>query len=470
MTLALFASACVAGSALADDRFVTPTGGEGPCTQAVPCDIETGVNEAASGDTVHVAGDLGPYGGPELSLVAHPGVSVVGEGAQRPRVVLSDNFSSVSLAVGGSAAHLELERVAGTSLTLNMVEGSVASDMKVVATQSLPVQINGLLRDSFVHAIGPTSVPAVQVFGDEAKLVNVTAIADGAGSTAIAVSSFYDILMMKCTVLGNGRLTNVIARGAKFDLAASTAYPSCPAVLNVRHSNYRAGAVQVGPGGAIVDQGGNQTAVEPLLAPDRLHELLVSPTVDAGIVTGETGAIDVDGEPRILGAAPDIGADEVRPPAPPAAPSDAVAPVGTRLRLKPRRFRPKPARPKSIARASARERRRRTPRTSLVSYRLSEDASVRFTVRRRLIGHRKGKRCVIGRKRRASRGRRCRKLVRVRGGFSDQGRSGANRFRFNGYVRGRRLRPGAYRLIGVPTDPAGNRGRRFGARFAIARR
>jgi len=34
-------------------------------------------------------------------------------------------------------------------------------------------------------------------------------------------------------------------------------------------------------------------------------------------------------------------------------------------------------------------------------------------------------------------------------------------------MSGRRLRSGVYRMIGVPTDAAGNRGRRFGGSFVI---
>ena len=68
---------------------------------------------------------------------------------------------------------------------------------------------------------------------------------------------------------------------------------------------------------------GNQTA-EPFLAdpfpiPDSfdsdLHQLSGSPTVDAGVAAPEAGDLDLDGEPRCMGAATDIGADEL--PGPP---------------------------------------------------------------------------------------------------------------------------------------------------------
>ncbi len=100
---------------------------------------------------------------------------------------------------------------------------------------------------------------------------------------------------------------------------------------------------------------------------------------------------------------------------------------------------------------------------------------MRFTVHRFVFGFEKafGKtnRCLVGKRaRRPRKAKKCRKLVRVKGAFTHAGTQGANRFRFSGYLRGKRLRPGVYRMLGVPTDAAGNRGRRFGGSFVVARR
>jgi hypothetical protein len=159
------------------------------------------------------------------------------------------------------------------------------------------------------------------------------------------------------------------------------------------------------------------------------------------------------------------------PPAGPSAPTaDTIAPVGSKLRFAPQRFRPKRKRSPSVSTASAKKRSMRSRRTSRVSYRLSEDARARFFVQRRVIGRKKGKRCLIGKRaRRLPKARKCRRFVRVKGAFSHTGKQGTNRFRFSGYVRGRRLKPGVYRMVGVPTDAAGNRGGRVGGSFVIAR-
>ena len=48
-------------------------------------------------------------------------------------------------------------------------------------------------------------------------------------------------------------------------------------------------------------------------AGDDFHQLGSSPTIDAGTVDGLLGAADLDGEARVQGTAPDIGADEAVP-------------------------------------------------------------------------------------------------------------------------------------------------------------
>lgn len=105
-----------------------------------------------------------------------------------------------------------------------------------------------------------------------------------------------------------------------------------------------------------------------------------------------------------------------------------------------------------------------------MTYRLTEDAGVRFVVKRWRFGRQVGKRCVSGEKaRKLNKGKRCKRLTRVKGTAGKAGKLGANRFRFRGYIGGKRLRPGVYRMVGVPTDAAGNRGRSFRAPFTIAR-
>jgi PKD domain len=87
-----------------------------------------------------------------------------------------------------------------------------------------------------------------------------------------------------------------------------------------------------------------------------------------------------------------------------------------------------------------------------VRYRLSEPAKIRFTVQRGVRRHRRMR------------------FVTLRGAFVHAGSRQSNRFHFTGRLGGRKLRPGTYRLVGVPTDASGNRGKSVRAQFRIVDR
>jgi hypothetical protein len=95
-------------------------------------------------------------------------------------------------------------------------------------------------------------------------------------------------------------------------------------------------------------------------------------------------------------------------------------------------------------------------------------ASVAFTVQRVLPGRRQGKRCVKPTARNG-RAKRCTRYIAVGGfRFSGQGLFGVVRFRFTGRVAGHKLKPGPYRLLGVPRNPTGLTGPPVFAAFSIA--
>jgi hypothetical protein len=151
---------------------------------------------------------------------------------------------------------------------------------------------------------------------------------------------------------------------------------------------------------------------------------------------------------------PTAGVDApVRARAIPLGPADRKPPRVRRLDIRPNAFLAMGAGP-SIARA----------RGASVRYRLSEPARTRFTIER--LAHR---RTSGGRCRGVETSRRCRYFKSVRGSFTHRGQKGANKFRFSGRLRGKKLQPGAYRLIATPRDAAGNRGRSVRIRFHIGR-
>jgi hypothetical protein len=81
-------------------------------------------------------------------------------------------------------------------------------------------------------------------------------------------------------------------------------------------------------------------------------------------------------------------------------------------------------------------------------FRASRAGHVRFRVLRERPGRRSGRRCVAPR--RGARGRRCKRLVAMRGAFVLPAAAGANATRVSGRLRGRALATGRYVLVATP--------------------
>ena len=205
-------------------------------------------------------------------------------------------------------------------------------------------------------------------------------------------------------------------------------------------------------GGFVAEGEGNQSAA-PLFAnpaANDLHQLPGSPTIDAGIIDPALGRSDPDGDLRLLGAAPDIGADEYVPPesspAPPpptadpeAGPVDRTRPAIRRLSMTRRRF--------ALGRRATPRSSRRVRRGTAFRVRLSEAARISIRLER------------VGRGRRLAHA----------GTLRRAGSRGPNRIRFSGRIGRRALRPGGFRALVRARDAAGNVSRTRRVRFRVVR-
>jgi hypothetical protein len=139
----------------------------------------------------------------------------------------------------------------------------------------------------------------------------------------------------------------------------------------------------------------------------------------------------------------------VQPPPPPPPAGDTTRPSVSRLSLSRRRF-------------------KRGSGTAFI-FRLSEASTVRIAIDRTEAGRRVGRRC-----RAATRGLRrrprCTRYLRQGTLLRPNLRPGAQRVSFNGRLRSRALRVGAYRATIFATDPAGNRSRGAQVTFRVVRR
>jgi hypothetical protein len=434
-----------ASTAQADVRFAEPgRNGPEPCTQEDPCSLKNAIENAATGDEVIVT--AGTY---TVKAGLNPGVGVEdvyihGDLAgPMPRIEGKAEGSMISNEEpGGRIEYLQIKNGApnGGGLTCAQ-EGRIDRvAVEVLGQPSVGITLGDscVVRDSLVRTTAPESMAllAIGTTAAETGLVrNVTAIATGAGSFGIrsthggATPGTYTL-----------DVRNTIADGPSGDLEAILGIDG-PGNIVVANSNFDKAVAAVGT--TLTDLGGNQTA-PPLFvdaAGGNFREAAASPTIDAG-ANDQLGALDLDGNARVLGPAPDIGAFEtaVPPPPPPIASTAEIL----SLSIGPKAFK---AANLGGAVASAKKPAKKGPIGTTVSYALSAAGTVSFSVERKTGGRRAGKTCVKKTKANSAK-KKCSLFKPISGGFTHTGIAGANSFKFSGRIGSSALKPGSYKLVG----------------------
>ncbi len=80
-----------------------------------------------------------------------------------------------------------------------------------------------------------------------------------------------------------------------------------------------------------------------------------------------------------------------------------------------------------------------------INFTLSKDANVTFTVVRNIPGRKLGHKCLRVQRRQRNKRYRC-AIFKTVGSFTHKGHAGTNSVRFNGWLNGRRLKPGLYHV------------------------
>lgn len=439
--------------AQAAQRYAAP--GASPaasCAQAAPCSLATAVNEASPGDEVIV--ESGVYA-TTVPLIPPESTFVHGDFAGPVPKVTAALSNTVFVAPPNSTlSYVEVEDTASSATGIFCVTGAKVERVVARVAGNQPVGLSAVnncaVRDSLTVASGPQAT-ALLAYGYEPAPTgtarNVTAIASGAEAVAVKAqhgptergTSTFDV-------------RNSILDGAKTDLLATesgfngeTGTYEWVADIVVSNSNFD--RATPGAVATIADAGGNQ-AVAPLFvdaAGGDYREALGSPTIDAGASDPSIGTLDLAGNPRTLGAAPDIGAYELAPvaPSPPPPPAQAAEGDILSLTIAPRRFAAKPSGPPTgggILRG-------KPPKGATVSFFLGAPANVEFSVVRLLPGRRVGSHCKRRSRGNAGHGK-CFVQKPLKGSFSVSGGAGANSFVFNARLQGKALPPGRYLLVG----------------------
>ena len=291
-------------------RYASPTGTGTACTSTAPCDIATAVNLAPSSTEVIIAS--GTYNPGATGLVnSQSSVNVHGAAGQ-PRPVINSTAAPAlaMLGTGARVADLTINQSGGSFGLQVFATGILVERVEVhsSAVDACAIGYSGLVRDVLCVSSAAGGVALEDSWGGGTgflTLRNVTAIATGPGSYGILANSTSNDTNLDISA------RNVIASGVLADIGSGETGTNSESDVTLSYSNYDK-AEELG-GGNVSNVGSvstNQTALPIFLDTTLYHQAFNSPTVDKGAADGTVGTADLDGQPRLMGAAPDIGADE----------------------------------------------------------------------------------------------------------------------------------------------------------------
>jgi hypothetical protein len=306
-----------ASQAMATVRYAVPGGTTSSpdcASKAENCSGQHALDVAQANDEVIFATGTYDDGSAELQENSNPGQDIHGEDGQPPPRIIStsNNFVFFGRNDDTSISHMTFEQH-GTGGALLFTGGSAGHPLLIDTVQAVGAAegIFGIFGNTIISNTSAfanaTNGVAVLLYVND-SLRGVTALAPGNGGIAVEQNPNC------CFSTGTGVIRNTILSGGPggADLMTGSASGSFGNV-DIDFSNY---ANVSNCSGCTLTQGTNSQSLPPALvdrANGNFHETLDSPTIDSGEESANNGNFDVDGDPRKIGPATDIGADEFVP-------------------------------------------------------------------------------------------------------------------------------------------------------------
>ena len=309
---ALVAQAGLASPARAATvRYAAPGGTGTSCSATAPCSLETAINSAASGNEIVIS--PGTYTTATSLSRNVSNLNIHGATGQPRPVINSSAGRAIDIGLSGNGTRIADLTIVHTGGGYGLNVFAKSTQIQRVSVWSLGAVacspgISGLMRDSLCVTSAPGGIAVDDSWsGDNGvlNLRNVTAIATGPSSFGIRA----DANGNNSGLVVDAR--NVIASGTTADVRSTEIGDSSESFVQLRTSNYD--SIQEQGGGDVTTAGTstNQTAAPIYLDTTTFRQAPGSPTIDKGATYTDNGTVDLDGDPRLSGAATDIGADEL---------------------------------------------------------------------------------------------------------------------------------------------------------------
>jgi hypothetical protein len=297
--LVVLAAAPASYAVSARTWHVAAAGRGDACTKSHPCGIVSAFNQAQSGDTILIGpGSYGSVAGPLTQTLGdgNRALTVVGQGKKKPTIYSAAAVQGILLGGDGPSSVSWLRIVHSGSGPAVIFDG-FADRIDVLALSGNACQFSGTMRNSVCWSRQGTGL----FEGGGATLTNDDFISDA--SCGIYASGYQTDLVVNIH-------NTLVSGGNNCDVEGQTGgAPEGTVTFDVDHSQY---VHEVTMGNVTFNDSADIVSAPSFANRDGgdLREAAGAPSIDHGSAAAKPGALDLAGNPRVLGHAVDIGAYE----------------------------------------------------------------------------------------------------------------------------------------------------------------